>query len=157
MATYDRRVVVTRRVEFAVPTNTHGAPWSEVMKAIYAARQELVTAGKLTDGEEPSDDEIRLHSDDEAVIVAIEASEIEEDGLTSAWGKALQAKADRMHEALMLIAENNGNGTDNHCSNYTGGSATCRKPNSGRTKDAEYGADRWCDACIAADGLGLPA
>lgn len=153
MATYDRRVVVTRRVEFAVPTNTHGAPWVEVMKAVHAARHELVTAGKLTDGEEPSDDQIRLHSDDEAVIVAIEASEIEEDGLTSAWGKALQAKADRMHEALFLIAKTDRE-PENHCTNYTD-SSTCRTV-PGRTKNADYTAGRWCDACIAADGLGLP-
>lgn len=153
MATYDRRVVVTRRVEFAVPTNTHGAAWAEVMKAIHAARHELVTAGKVAEDAEPSDDQIRLLTDDEAVIVAIEASEIEEDGLTSAWGKALQTKADRMHEALFLIAKT-GREPENHCTNSTGKS-TCRT-NSGRTKDATYTAGRWCDACIAADGLGLP-
>lgn len=153
MATYDRRVVVTRRVEFAVPTDSHGAPWVEVMKAVHAARHELVTAGKVKEDAEPADDEIKLYSDDEAVIVTIEASEIEEDGLRSAWAKALQTKADRMHEALFLIAKT-GREPENHCTNSTD-SSTCRTV-PGRTKNADYTAGRWCDACIAADGLGLP-
>lgn len=36
------------------------------------------------------------------------------------------------------------------CTTYTS-PATCRT--SGRTRDAKYGADRWCDACIANDTL----
>ena len=36
------------------------------------------------------------------------------------------------------------------CTTFTG-PATCRT--SGRTRDAKYGADRWCDACIANDTL----
>lgn len=39
------------------------------------------------------------------------------------------------------------------CSNYTG-PPYCRDPRSGRTRDARYGADRWCDTCIALAALG---
>jgi len=45
--------------------------------------------------------------------------------------------------ALKLLA---GDG----CTNYWGGT-TC--VTNGRKKNAQYGADRWCDACIARDGL----
>lgn len=38
------------------------------------------------------------------------------------------------------------------CETYTKGSCV----DSGRTKDAQYGADRWCDACVANTALGLP-
>lgn len=31
----------------------------------------------------------------------------------------------------------------------------CRDPNSGRSRDSNYGATRWCDACIAHDALGV--
>lgn len=50
----------------------------------------------------------------------------------------------RARNALRLIARNG-------CENYTGRS-TCRD-NSGRTRDARYGAEKWCDACIALDVL----
>jgi hypothetical protein len=55
----------------------------------------------------------------------------------------------RMKAALYQI------GTD--CTNYhpyKDGSMTCRQ--SDRTMDSEFGASRWCDACIASYGLGLP-
>lgn len=47
-------------------------------------------------------------------------------------------------EALKLIA-------GDRCENYTSGSCIGDR---GRTKDAPYTAERWCDACIAADALG---
>jgi hypothetical protein len=37
------------------------------------------------------------------------------------------------------------------CETFTRGS--CRDENSGRTLGAKYGADRWCDPCIALDAL----
>jgi hypothetical protein len=49
---------------------------------------------------------------------------------------------DRMRQALLWIGP--------ECATYTSGN--CR--DSGRTPDAEYGDDRWCDGCIAAYGLG---
>lgn len=53
-------------------------------------------------------------------------------------------KLRRARKALRLIA-------GIRCTNYTAGS--CRDSGSGRTKGAYYGADKWCDACIATDGL----
>lgn len=50
----------------------------------------------------------------------------------------------RMRDALLNI------GTD--CTNFTA-PPFCRHPASGRSKSARYGADRWCDGCIAWDGL----
>jgi len=55
----------------------------------------------------------------------------------------LTKERNRMRSALKLIA-------GEKCSNFTSGD--CKS--AGRTKNAQYGADRWCDACIARDGLG---
>lgn len=52
----------------------------------------------------------------------------------------------RARTALRLVAATSGG----RCSNYWG-TTTCRT--NGRKKNAKYGADRWCDACIALDGL----
>jgi hypothetical protein len=49
----------------------------------------------------------------------------------------------RYREALLLI------GTT--CSNYVGGRTTC--VTAGRLPDADFTADRWCDQCIAREGL----
>lgn len=38
------------------------------------------------------------------------------------------------------------------CTNYTG-PATCCDPTNGRTRESPYGAERWCDGCIAHDAL----
>lgn len=54
-----------------------------------------------------------------------------------------EARIGRLRAALTLI------GTD--CANYWGG--TNCVTNGGRTPDAQYGADRWCDQCIARDAL----
>jgi hypothetical protein len=53
----------------------------------------------------------------------------------------------RYREALERI----GTVCTNHVKPYT-----CRDEGSGKTKDAQYGADQWCDACIAADALRVP-
>lgn len=42
------------------------------------------------------------------------------------------------------------------CSTYTG-THRCLDANSGRTRGAQFGADAWCDPCIARDALGLTA
>ncbi len=56
---------------------------------------------------------------------------------------------EQMQHALRLIA-----GT--RCERTTGGGWRC-VTEQGLTKDAEYLADRWCDACIAHWGLTTPA
>jgi len=38
------------------------------------------------------------------------------------------------------------------CENYTG-QYYCHSENSGRSRNARWGADRWCDTCIARDAL----
>jgi hypothetical protein len=66
----------------------------------------------------------------------------------------LDQEAGRMRGALARILHNEGD----RCSNSTGPFRwDCRMPHSGRTRDALYGADRWCDACIASEGLGFTA
>lgn len=65
MATYDRRVIRTTRVEYTVPADPpYGASWAEVAKAITAAKVERSQAGQLTD-----DDQIHVSPGDDAVIV----------------------------------------------------------------------------------------
>ena len=57
----------------------------------------------------------------------------------------------QLSDALRHIADGE------QCDNFT--RSRCRDPHSGRTRDAKYGADRWCDVCIALDALdalGLP-
>lgn len=54
-----------------------------------------------------------------------------------------------IREALEQIA----NGEQ--CTNYTG-PPYCRDPRSGRRRDADFGAERWCDACIAREALDRP-
>lgn len=54
----------------------------------------------------------------------------------------VEARIDRLRAALTLI------GTD--CANYRA-HYTC--VTAGRTRDAQYGADRWCEQCIARDAL----
>lgn len=49
-----------------------------------------------------------------------------------------------LRAALRLIAGKS-------CHSYTTGLGSC--PEAGRRRNARYGADRWCDACIAHDAL----
>lgn len=60
--------------------------------------------------------------------------------------RAAADQLNRLRSALELINRNG-------CSNFTRG--RCTDPYSGRARDAHYGANRWCDACIAADALGV--
>jgi hypothetical protein len=53
---------------------------------------------------------------------------------------AKAAEIERLKAALRLIR-------GDFCENYTTGLGSCRL--NGRKPDAEYGADRWCDPCIA--------
>jgi hypothetical protein len=55
----------------------------------------------------------------------------------------------RLREALELIDRDG-------CETFTG-TARCLDPNSGRTRGAKYGADKWCDPCIARDVLAAVA
>jgi hypothetical protein len=58
------------------------------------------------------------------------------------------SELDIAYDALLLIA-----GPPPHCSSSTTESHACRQPTSGRTRGARYGADAWCDQCIAVDAL----
>lgn len=58
---------------------------------------------------------------------------------------ALLDAIERLRSGLEHIADGQ------ECSNYTG-PPWCRD-DSGRSRDAKYGADRWCDTCIARDAL----
>lgn len=70
MAIYSERVFETRRVEFSVPASRPwGADWAEVMKAISAARQQLVAMELIEEHAEASADQIRLLPGDDEVIV----------------------------------------------------------------------------------------
>lgn len=51
----------------------------------------------------------------------------------------------RMFSALSLIAERG-------CETFTVG--RCWSPGNGRTRGARYGAECWCDPCVATDALG---
>jgi hypothetical protein len=62
--------------------------------------------------------------------------------------KRLRAERDRYRNALECIISDRGT-----CENFTG-QHTCRDPLSGRTRGAYYGAEAWCDVCIARDALG---
>lgn len=73
MSFYSRQERHTKRVEFVVPAPPPwGAAWVEVMKAIRAATTELVVAGRVKAGEDPSDDTLWIRSWDDAVIVSYE-------------------------------------------------------------------------------------
>lgn len=73
MATYSRREVHTKRVEFPVPAAPPwGACWVEVYKAATAAHQELAEAGRIKPGTDAPDNLIRIRSGDDEVIVSYE-------------------------------------------------------------------------------------
>lgn len=73
MASYERRVLETVRVEFHVPaTPPWGAPWVEVMKALNAARSELVQAGVVNEVAELADDQIQIEPRDDVIVVSYE-------------------------------------------------------------------------------------
>lgn len=55
--------------------------------------------------------------------------------------------SDQMRKALELISEYG-------CDRFTDESGETCRTEKGLTKDARYDADRWCNACIAAWGLG---
>lgn len=78
MATFSRREVTTRRVEFLVPAvPPYGASWVEVMKAIHAATAELVALGLLAEHAEPAGDQIWIRPGDEDVAVVFEVDPAE--------------------------------------------------------------------------------
>lgn len=73
MATYERREVTTRVVEYVVPAeHPYGACWVEVYKAVSAAHQELVAAGRIKQGDDAPDDMIRILPGDADVVVQYE-------------------------------------------------------------------------------------
>lgn len=58
-------------------------------------------------------------------------------------------KVARMERALQLICKTSTG--EFYCESFTSGVGSCYC--NGRLADAEYTADRWCDACIAYFGL----
>lgn len=75
MATYERREVVTTRVEYAVPAPwPQGATWVEFMKAIHAAHAELHEHDpkRYPPGRDVPDDAIWVRAADDEVIVSYE-------------------------------------------------------------------------------------
>lgn len=75
MATYERREVTARRVEFHVPTREPwGACWSDVQQAVYVAMTEMRKEGLLPETAVPADDAIRIHGTDESIVVVYERS-----------------------------------------------------------------------------------
>ncbi len=58
-------------------------------------------------------------------------------------------KVARMERALQLICKTSTG--EFYCESFTSGVGSCYR--NGRLADAEYTADRWCDACIAYFGL----
>jgi hypothetical protein len=58
----------------------------------------------------------------------------------------LMGDLEKAEQALSHIA-------GDRCSSFTG-AWSCRSPRSGRRKDAPFGADQWCDQCVATDALG---
>lgn len=73
MATYERREVVTTRVEVPAPW-PNGASWVEVMKAIRACHSELsaLDPKRYPVGKDVSDDTIWIRAADDNVIVSYE-------------------------------------------------------------------------------------
>ena len=69
--------------------------------------------------------------------------------LASGRARAGEQQREIVLDALRLIA-----GAAPHCENYRA-APFCRDPQSGRVRGAQYGADRWCDPCVAADALAL--
>lgn len=76
MATWSRRERVTRTVEYLVPAGRpFGACWTEVFQAVHQAERELRNAGRIPEGREPSDDQIRVLPGDDEIIVSYEIKE----------------------------------------------------------------------------------
>ena len=92
MATYSRREVVTRTVEFTVPAfPPYGATWAEVWKAFNAAVRELRAAGRLQQGEPPSDDMVWILPGDDEVVVRYELP----GHVTEVYGRHVPSDAER--------------------------------------------------------------
>ncbi len=75
MATYERREVVTTRVEYVIPALwPTGATWTELMKAIRAAHNELheMDPKRYPVGRDVPDDAIWVRAADDDVIVSWE-------------------------------------------------------------------------------------
>jgi hypothetical protein len=76
MATWSRREHVTRRTEWAVPAAPpFGACWSEVVQAIGRAERELRDAGRIPEGREPDDTQIRVLPGDDEIVIYYETKE----------------------------------------------------------------------------------
>lgn len=80
MADYTRRVRTRTTVEYVVPiTLGFGACWSEVMKAIRAAHQELWSLGVVERDKDAADDRIRFSVEDDAIVIFFEQDVVVDD------------------------------------------------------------------------------
>lgn len=76
MATYSRREVVSRHIEYTVPTDgLWGACWVEVDKAIVVAAREYKERHGLPEGAAPSDDALRFFPGDDEIVIRFEVKE----------------------------------------------------------------------------------
>lgn len=67
----DEKVVSTERHEFRIEIyGDRGVCWTDVYKAVAMATQQLRALGLVGEGRDPSDDAIRISSDDEHVVVS---------------------------------------------------------------------------------------
>lgn len=70
MATYTRQEYETLTVEYLVPFDEPwGACWVEVQKALAAMINDLERRGVISKGSTPSDDMIRVHANDEYLVI----------------------------------------------------------------------------------------
>jgi hypothetical protein len=77
VSTMTRRETTIRRFEQVVPAREPwGADWTEVMKAISAAVQEMKEKAILPGDMEPSADQLRMRVEDEAIVVYYEKVEV---------------------------------------------------------------------------------
>ena len=63
---------------------------------------------------------------------------------------------DGLVEALVMIMRRAGGGCDTYVDMYNGKPCNTTCLNTGRVHDGKFGIETTCDACLAADALGVP-
>lgn len=76
MTDWTRRERTVRTAEYVVPIREPwGADWNQLLQAIHAATREAQGKGLIPAGREPSDDFIRVHAQDDAIVIAFTVEE----------------------------------------------------------------------------------